>query len=94
MGEDRLNLQRPQTDSLAGQSSRPLARRLPGMADHLDQQGDHVLGIGQGLGATPREHQYSKMNWRNAFASSVSSNGCIICGIEVPPAKSVWRPRS
>ena len=54
MVEHRLNLARFQADSLACQPSRPLARRLPGMADHLDQQGNHVLRIGQGLGQTLR----------------------------------------
>ena len=35
---------------LACQPSCPSARRLPGMADHLHQQGNHLVGIGQGLG--------------------------------------------
>lgn len=50
MIKHRLDFRRFQAESLACQASRPLARRLPGMADHLHQQGNHLLGIGQGLG--------------------------------------------
>jgi hypothetical protein len=46
------------------------------------------------FGATLREHQYSKMNWRRRRASSLNSNGWTNCGmVDLPdPTPAQRRP--